>query len=1209
MKKVFTVLLISFFCSFNIYSATITWDGDSDGDGDNWDWDNPLNWDLELVPSSTDDVILNLNNSTIYIWYTDVNCNSITISNGASLYVGFTGSSVIRNLNAQNLDIKAAINSPPPNPVSNPEGTIHIGNGSEVMIAGVFKPDGVINFDLNSTISYTGNNQNIIPVSAGYQNLILSGSGTKTTTGDIVVNGDFSIGATVSLDAKTNSNNFIFSGSSDQIIEPANFYNLTFSGTGAKVLSSSGIYGISGTFTPATYTGATNINFEYNGTAGQTIAAIQYGDLTISGNKGGGTVTFPSGNLNVAGAFSNTASNASFSTTGNTFIYNGTSAQSAGAFTYNNLTINNSNDVTLTGNTIVDGTLSLSTGVLNVDTYTLTLNGPTSRTSGSISSDATGIVNYDYTGESQVIRVGNYGVLNTAGNSKTFSTAGTIFIAAATNFAASSHSATNSTIEFNGGTGTQTIPFITYHNLNLSGVGDKTLGTLTIEGNISNTASGTVSITDGTTITYAGSGNQTVGSLPYKNLTINDRSGTVSFSGDISIANTFTAANSANIDYDPGTSTITFNGTSSQSIPAISYNNLALNNSGGATLAGSTTINGNLTLTSGNLSIGNATLTLLGNITTGTGELVGGSTSIVSLQDGVATPANGSLPAVTLAELLVSRSTDTVALSGNVAVTDNLSISAGGVLNCGANTLTLSGDFLNNGDFQPGSGTTNFSGTVSLDINSSGTFDFNNVHFPSTFASIAGKDFSVSGDWTNAAPGTNIGPSVTFTGADQDVYVDDQSFFQNFIVNGNVSVLENLAVNGNIELNGGSINLNNIIVTLSGNWSNTGSVVTPGSSTVKFGNNANQQITSNGQPFNNLSIIPDNTNIQVSLTDPLDVDGDFAVNDGGNLISNSHNITVAGDWSVSTGGSYGGGVFTAGTGLVTFDGTTVQNITTGGSAFHNLIIDGSSSKDLKFELNVNNNLTILTGATLNTNTFAMNVTNQFTNNGTFSNSSGTISLAGDLDNYGSFTSGSGAMSLTGNLTNGTGNIFNATSGDFTVNGNITNDGTFNSGSGEIIFAGTTSISGNEITFNNISITGTLNAPNSMVVNGGWSNSGTFNHQSGTVTFSSGSTAGTTGGTTFYNLTVNKTSGGALTLSSSSHEVINILELDSGTLNTGGNLNMVFNSSSTAKLAQVAPGTIISGNIIAHRHVEGSKTEGRYQFGPMVSNQTQSAWQD
>src|SRR5204863_388231 len=115
-----------------------------------------------------------------------------------------------------------------------------------------------------------------------------------------------------------------FNGSGAQTIPAFNYQSLTSSSTGARTLASSGTVGIAGTFTPGTNTyTTTGSTISFNGSGAQTIPAINYNNLT-STNTGGRTLA-SSGTVGIAGAF--TVGTNTYTTTGSTVDYNGTSAQ------------------------------------------------------------------------------------------------------------------------------------------------------------------------------------------------------------------------------------------------------------------------------------------------------------------------------------------------------------------------------------------------------------------------------------------------------------------------------------------------------------------------------------------------------------------------------------------------------------------------------------------------------------------------------------------------------------------------------------------------------------------------------------------------------------------------------------------------------------------------------------------------------------------
>src|SRR6185503_7826409 len=140
----------------------------------------------------------------------------------------------------------------------------------------------------------------------------------------------------------------------------------------------------------------TNNTFDFNGTGAQTIAAFNYNNLTISGNRAV-AITLGNGNVGVAGVFNpSVTSNTWTANPTNTMVFNGAALQTIPAFAFfNGLTLNNAAGANLGGNVTVLNALTLTSGALGVGTNTLTLNGAASTGGGTLTSSATGTVNYN----------------------------------------------------------------------------------------------------------------------------------------------------------------------------------------------------------------------------------------------------------------------------------------------------------------------------------------------------------------------------------------------------------------------------------------------------------------------------------------------------------------------------------------------------------------------------------------------------------------------------------------------------------------------------------------------------------------------------------------------------------------------------------------------------------------------------------------------
>lgn len=139
------------------------------------------------------------------------------------------------------------------------------------------------------------------------------------------------------------------------------------------------------------------------------------------------------------------------------------------------------------------------------------------------------------------------------------------------------------------------------------------------------------------------------------------------------------------------TSTIEYNASGAQTVSArTDYQTVNINGSGTKTLGGTTTLNTNLTLTTGALAIGANTLTLNGGVTTTSGTLTGGATSNLTIGGTGATAL--SVPAISsgLNNLTLNHTrTATVALAAPLSIAGTLTLTNGILQTDATNSLTL----------------------------------------------------------------------------------------------------------------------------------------------------------------------------------------------------------------------------------------------------------------------------------------------------------------------------------------------------------------------------------------------------------------------------------------------------------------------------------------------------------------------------------------
>lgn len=326
----------------------------------------------------------------------------------------------------------------------------------------------------------------------------------------------------------------------------------------------------------------------FTGTGAQTVPALNYYDLNISGTRTTSDVTLASGTLSVANSFTPTAT---FTTgrwinAGNTFQYAGSGAQTVAAIDYNNLSIMNAraaNNVTFSSADTIAIAGTLTTSATFNSGYGYILTGT--------------IVDYNGTG-SQTVQPMPYHTLRISGarttNTVTLSSSDTIHVAnifnpVATFTGVGGYQPLGTIFEYNG-SGTQDVSAFTYNDLVLT------------NGNASaKTFTGIDSIKG--------------------NLVINANATAAGGSGSIVLFGNWTNSGS----FAAGTSTVEFGGIPSTVVAgATTFDALTINKADSATTI---TLNNNLNvgtlnMTLGTMQTGSNSMTISGT-RTGNGLILG----------------------------------------------------------------------------------------------------------------------------------------------------------------------------------------------------------------------------------------------------------------------------------------------------------------------------------------------------------------------------------------------------------------------------------------------------------------------------------------------------------------------------------------------------------------------------------------------------------
>ena len=483
------------------------------------------------------------------------------------------------------------------------------------------------------------------------------------------------------------------------------------SGSTLKVNGAITTSGSGAVWTPSTGT----VELTANNTLPATIFT-SFGNLTISGGTTTTGAALTVGSLSINGGTLNTTSTTAFTVNGTTTIASGllNVPVSAGNKTFTGL-------VTLNGGTMTGAstTVVLGGGVTN-NSGTVTLTGTaTMATAGATLSGTNAIATLTVTSPGTVTNSGALTVATALSGTGTFTngngTSGTLNIGGTSGITTLTASAANNTVNFTGTT--QTIPALTYYNLNLSGSTTPVLvngGTITIAGTF--TPGSVIPTVTNNTVAFTGT-TQTIPAFTYNNLTLSGSTTPVLVNGGtITIAGAFTPGS---VVPTVTNNTVAFTGTS-QTIPAFTYNNLNISGSTTpAALSGIYTIAGTFTpksatvpaqgsstlaftgtsqtipaFTYNNLTISGSTTPVLvnGGTITITGAFTPGSVVPTVTNNTVAfTGTSQTIPAFTYNNLNLSGSTTPVALSGSYTIASTFTPKSTTSPAQGTSTMTFTG--------------------------------------------------------------------------------------------------------------------------------------------------------------------------------------------------------------------------------------------------------------------------------------------------------------------------------------------------------------------------------------------------------------------------------------------------------------------------------------------------------------------------------------
>ena len=675
------------------------------------------------------------------------------------------------------------------------------------IIAWKFSTVGIKTFNNDVTVASTGNWNNVVNESFIFEkNFTIDGSITTAAAAVYTFSGTSTLSGS---SANPNVGALTVNSGDTLVLDCTNPITIkgTLSGTGIATLAANrtvifegNASGFGGTFN-FNNVGSKSI---YSGTIGsQTIEVGSYYELEI--NKSSGSAIIQIGTTNVTTNLTITSGTLSLGNGTGSRIFNvsGSTLIAASGILSCNMSVTGSTgtktftgDITNNGSVSISGTSQaifvMAGNISNNGTWTntnansrTTLSGSSTSITGNALTFNDCILNGTITNNVNLTindSLSGSGTL-TQGNGATLNL-GSAFTTS--NFDGSTNT---NTVNYNG-SGAQTIKAEDYHHLTIgnrsAAITLPASGTLFIKGNYTdNLTSSTYTVT-GSTVNFNGSAQSILGSginTAFNNLTISSGSTLTGKNGTVSIAGSFSVSGT----YAHNNGTINYNGTSTQTIAAIGYNNLTISNRSATVTLGTGTISINATFTdnlsSGSYSVGTGTVDFSGTNTSITGSGTGTAFNNLDISTGTLTGKNGTVSiagSFTISGTFLPNN-GTINFNGSSAQTvpainfHHLTISdrASAITLEGSETIYIAGNFTDNvtsGSYTVSGSTVEFSGTSSS-ISGTGTNTaFNNLSIASG-ATLTGKNSTVriAGNFTNRGTYNHNNGNITFNGTNSSI--------------------------------------------------------------------------------------------------------------------------------------------------------------------------------------------------------------------------------------------------------------------------------------------------------------------------------------------------------------------------------------------------------------------------------------------------------
>ncbi len=344
--------------------------------------------------------------------------------------------------------------------------------------------------------------------------------------------------------------------------------------------------------------------------------------------------------------------------------------------------------------------------------------------------------------------------------------------------------------------------------------------------------------------------------------------------------------------------------------------------------------------------------------------------------------------------------------TGNMNILGNFTNGAGATFNASSFKDTIFGtSFINDGILNGQTGKFVMNGLAEV-ISGTGTYNFYDLEMRKAgITAVDALNFSVAGNFATNGSGTFTHTSggvgtITFTGAGKTIG-GSGIIFNNLAIDGSVSTTTSFGIAGNFSVGGGSFVASAGTISMRG----IAKTITNSASLSFFAINipSGGVITTSSTFF-----IKSDLSVAGSLTasaGTITFSGNSILSGTANLftvILNGPSLTMGNNsvLGIASTFSLGAGTFdvqTSTPNTVDYNGVANQNIAVNG--YNRLKISGSGIKTAATGLTINENISIASGATFAGGTFTHFLQGDWTNNGTFTPSTSTITLNGTSDAY------------------------------------------------------------------------------------------------------------------------------------------------------------------------------------------------------------------